>query len=301
MTNDARSRVFVTGAAGFVGHHIIEALGDRPVRALINRSSGDLGQRQNVETVTGSVTDPHSLAGLIDGSDTVIHLVAIIDESNGQTFDEVIRQGTENVLAEAQRAGTSRFILMSANGAQDDPRYDYMSAKWAAEQAVIESGLSYTIFRPSIIFGPGDGFINQLADVVKTFPVIPVVGDGTSRFQPVHVTEVADAFRRATDDADTTRGQTYELGGPEVYTYRELLDTIASELGKSKPKVNIPVGLMKMVVTATTPLPARLRPPVTLEQLKMLALDNSTPNSATASLIGRPQKHLADSISYIRN
>ena len=292
-------RIFITGGSGFVGSNIRRALGDRPVRLLVRNERDDAALAgPNVELVEGDVTRPESLRGAMDGCEAAIHLVAIIAEEGGATFDGVIRQGTVNVVEEAKRVGVGRFLHMSAMGTLNDPRYGYFEAKWQAEQAVKESGLVWTIFRPSIIFGPGDGFINVLAGLVKAAPVIPVVGDGESKFQPIAVEEVAAAFARAIDDPSTV-GQTYELGGGQVYTYEQLLDVIAAKLGKKKPKVHIPVGLMMPVVKLLAPLPKRLRPPVTEEQLMMLAIDNASDRSATAQLIGRPPLKLEDDLDYI--
>lgn len=295
----AGSRVFVTGGTGFVGQNIVGAVKDHPLR-LLERKPHEGPIAPGIESVQGDVTDPASLAGKVDGCDIVIHLVGIIEETGDATFDTVIRRGTENVIAEAQRAGVSHFVHMSALGAQDNPRYGYHTAKYRAEEAVRSSGIPFTIFRPSVIFGPGDGFISTLAAVVKRFPVIPVVGSGQTRFQPVHVGDVADCFARAVNDSAETAHKVHELGGDRPYTYEEMLDVIAAELGKKKPKVKIPVGLMKIVVGASQPLPKALRPPVTSEQLKMLALDNSTAESATEALIGRKPLSLEDGIGYIR-
>lgn len=300
MSSQSNERVFITGASGFVGRNILDQLEVRSVVALERSAKPELEQRPNTSIVTGDVTDADSLRGAMDGCNTVIHLVAIIEESGGATFDQVIRQGTENVLVEAKRAGVEQFIQMSALGAQDNPKFAYMQAKWRAEQAVKKSGMRYTIFRPSVIFGPGDGFINALAGVVKNFPIIPVVGDGMSRFQPVHVSEVARSFAKAVNDPDAMSGATFELGGGQVYTYEEMLDVIAKELGKAKPKVHVPVALMKPVLLMSQPLPKALRPPVTQEQLKMLALDNTTDDSATETLIGSMPMRLEDGIDYIR-
>lgn len=294
------SRIFVTGGSGFVGQNIVRALKDHPLRLLV-RTPAQERVEPGIEQVQGDVTDPASLDGKMDGCDVVVHLVGIIEEAGTATFDNVIRRGTENVVAEARRAGIRHFIHMSALGAQNDPRYGYHTAKYMAEQAVKDSGLVYTIFRPSVIFGPGDGFITTLAGVVRSFPIIPVVGTGQTKFQPVQIDDVADAFARAVNDASETANQTYELGGARPYTYEEMLDTIAKELGKSKPKIKVPVGLMKIVVRTSQPLPKAFRPPVTSEQLKMLALDNSTGDSATESLIGRKPVALEEGIAYIRS
>lgn len=297
--SEANGRVFVTGGMGFVGKNIVQAINDRPLRLMV-RTPPEGADESNIEYVRADVTDPASLAGKVDGCEIVVHLVGIIEEKGNATFDSIIRQGTENVLAEAKRAGVKHFVHMSALGARNDPQYGYHTAKYRAEQSVMNSGLTYTIFRPSVIFGPGDGFINTLAGVVRSFPVIPVVGSGATRFQPVQVGDVADAFARAVNDPETTANQVYELGGDRLYTYMQMLDTIAMELGKSKPKVKVPLPLMKIVVAASKPLPEALRPPVTSEQLKMLSLDNSTSNSATEMLIGRKPVALENGIDYIR-
>jgi NADH dehydrogenase len=292
-------RIFITGAAGFVGTNLRTALAGRPLRLLVrNRSQSANLASSDVELVEGDVTRPDTLRGTMDGCDAAVHLVAIIAEEGGNTFDGVIRQGTVNALAEAQRAGVRRFLQMSAMGARNNPHFGYMEAKWRAEEAVKAGGIPWTIFRPSVIFGAGDGFINALAGLVRTFPVVPVVGAGTSKFQPVAVKEVAAAFVRALDDP-TTAGKIYDLGGPDILTYEQLLDVIAAKLGKKKPKVHVPVGLMMPIVKLSSPLPKSLRPPVTTEQLKMLALDNCSDSSATAELIGRQPLRLVNGIDYI--
>lgn len=295
----ASDRVFIAGGTGFVGGNLRQAFGDRPMRLLVRNAARSASLKsETVELVEGDITKPESLKGVLDDCDTVINLVAIIKESGGATFDGVIRRGTENIVAEAHKVKPRRFVQMSALGAQDNPAFPYLNAKWRAEHIVNSSGLPFITFRPSVIFGPGDEFITTLAKLVKSAPVIPVVGAGTSKFQPVFVKDVADAFLGALDDPAAV-GKTFELGGPDILTYEQLLDTIAARLGKKKPKVHVPVGLMKLIVAATGPLPAALRPPVTSEQLKMLALDNCTDDSATAKLIDRAPGSLADNIDYI--
>ena len=292
-------RILITGAGGFVGSNIRKELTGRPLRLLVRNSEeikGPLGD--DVEIVEGDVTNASSLAGKLDGCEAVIHLVAIINESGDQTFDRVIRQGTVNIVDEAKRAGVSRILHMSALGTRNDKAFPYFEAKYQAEQAVKGSGIPWTIFRPSVIFGPGDEFINTLANLVSKAPILPVVGDGKSKFQPVQVGEVAIAFRVALDDPATAY-HTYDLGGPDILTYEQMMDTIATQLGKKPPKIHVPVGLMKTVVTMSSPLPSALKPPVTMEQLRMLAIDNCSDDSATEALIGRSPMRLADGISYI--
>jgi uncharacterized protein YbjT (DUF2867 family) len=290
--------ILITGGTGFVGSELRKHLEGRRIR-LLARDPNSVDAEAGTELVAGDILQPETLAPAMDGVDTVIHLVAIIEESGSSTFDRVIRQGTENVVRSASSAGIKRFINMSAMGAQANPAFPYLNAKWQAEEAVRSSGIPFTIFRPSVIFGPGDGFINVLADLVRKAPVIPVVGQGTSKFHPVAVADVADAFRAALDDPGSV-GETYELGGGAIYTYEQMLDAIAAELGKSKRKVHVPVGLMKSVVALSGPLPKSLRPPVTREQLNMLSLDNCTDRSATERLIQRAPVSLVDGIGYIR-
>lgn len=292
-------RIFIAGGTGFVGSNLQRSLAGRHLRLLV-RDEAKVSSDANPQTeyVVGDLNQPATLPSALKGCETVINLVAIIDEEGGATFDAVIRQGTLNLVVAAKQAGVSRFILMSALGAQHDPKFAYFEAKWQAEQAVQGSGIPWTIFRPSVIFGPGDGFINTLADLVRKAPIIPVVGSGTSKFQPVAVGDVADCFVAAINDPETI-GSIYELGGPDVFTYEQMLDVIANKLGKRKRKAHVPVGLMKPVVALAKSLPKALRPPVTSEQLKMLAIDNVTENSATKRLIRRKPVRLAEGIDYI--
>ncbi|MGC4192526.1 MAG: complex I NDUFA9 subunit family protein [Thermomicrobiales bacterium] len=292
-------RILVTGGTGFVGSHIVGRLRGEHEVVLLQRPGTGKPAPAGISTLAGDVTDPGSLDGRLEGIDAIVHLVAVIEEHGEATFDRVIRQGTENIVVAARDAGVPRFIHMSALGARDDPAYPYHQAKWRAEQAVRSSGLEWTIFRPSVIFGDGDGFITVLAGVVKRFPLTPIVGSGDARFQPVQVDDVADCFVRAIDDPDVTVGQTYELGGGKQYTYEAMIDTIARHQGVKRPKVHVPLPLMKAVVVGTSPLPKALRPPVTGEQLKMLSLDNTTALSATGGLIGRDPLALEDGIGYL--
>lgn len=296
MSNN--DRIFLTGGTGFVGTEIQRALNGRPLTVLVR--PGVSGPRNPAATyVNGDITDPDSLSGSMDGCSTVIHLVAIIEETGNATFDRVIRQGTENVVSEAKRAGVQQIILMSALGARDDPAYPYLLAKYRAEEIVETSGIPWTVFRPSIIFGPGDGFMNRLATLVRSYPVVPIAGNGKSLFQPVHVSEVAASFAWAVGHPESI-GRTFELGGPDILTYDEIIDVIQQQLGTRRKTIHLPIGLVRNVVRLSSPLPEKLHPPVTLDQLRMLDLDNCTDRSATADLIGRPQLHLQDGIGYLR-
>jgi NADH dehydrogenase len=291
------AETLITGGTGFVGTEIRKNLADRELRLLV-RDPSSVRDGAGAEIVRGDVLQPDSLDEAMAGIGTVIHLVAIIEESGQNTFDRVIRQGTGHVVRAARNAGVRRFVLMSALGAAPNPAFPYLKAKWDAEESVRKSGMDWTIFRPSVIFGPRDGFINVLANLIRKAPIVPVVGSGESTFQPIAVADVADAFRAALDDPGAV-GKTYELGGGEIYSYEAMLDAIAVHLGKRRPKIHLPVGLMRAIVTLSAPLPRSLRPPVTKEQLNMLALDNCTDESATAELIGRSPVALRDGLGYL--
>ncbi|MBI1736354.1 MAG: complex I NDUFA9 subunit family protein [Candidatus Rokubacteria bacterium] len=270
-------RVFVTGATGFVGRSIIHALRTEgyTVRCLVRRGSErDLHGFGAIERVEGDVMAPDSLAPAISGCDTAIHLVGIIREypSRRVTFDRVHVDGTVNVLAAAAGAGVRRFLHMSALGTRPGARSRYHQTKWAAEEAVRDSALPWTIFRPSIIYGRGDEFVSMLAGMVRRLPVVPVIGDGTHRVQPIPVEQVADGFVRAID-APAAIKQTFEVGGPDAVSIVQLLDEIGAALGRRRVlKAHVPLGLMRVMSRLFHRVPSF---PITPDQLLMLE-ENST-------------------------
>lgn len=292
--------ILITGATGYVGRHLVRRLRERdePLRGLArdNRAVQRL-EALGLEAARGDVTAPEALRRAMEGVDTVIHLVAIITEKQ-DAFERTIAQGTRNVVAAAQAAGVTRFLHMSANGAQDNPRYPYLQAKWQAEQAVIGSGLRYSILRPSVIFGEGDQFFNTLATVVRLNPIVPVVGNGKSLFQPIWVEDVCTCFLTMLDD-DTYLGKAFDVGGPEQLSYENLLDIIMRVLGKRKPKLHVPVALMKpLAAVMERVLP---NPPVTPAQLDLLELDNITAPNPLPEMFGIEQPaYLQAKLGYIR-
>lgn len=268
-------KVFVSGGTGFVGQELIRQLlnTQHSVRALIREDNSAIdGDR--VETVTGDTTDPASLKDALDGCDAVIHLVGIIREfpSRGISFARLHTESTGNLLQAAEMQGVSRFLHMSANGARVDAVSDYHKSKWAAEELVRQSNLNWTIFRPSLIFGAADQFVSLLAGLVKSLPLVPVMGDGRYRIQPVCVTDVARGFVTALEVAESI-SQTYHCGGPKDYSYDEILDMIGLALGKKKPvrKIHQPLFLMKPLVTLMQSIPQF---PMTSTQLQMLLEGN---------------------------
>lgn len=272
-------RVFLTGGTGFVGRQMIHELLERghQVRALVRANGKPLPPE--VETVIGDTTNYNMLAGAAHDCDAIINLVGIIREfpTKNITFDLLHTQTTKNLIRLAEETGIRRYIHMSANGTRVDAATGYHQTKWRAEQTLRETALDWTIFRPSLIFGPDDLFVNMLAGLIKTLPVVPVMGDGRYRLQPVHVNDVACSFVQALERNDTIH-HTYHCCGPEQLPYDQVLDLIGQALGRSRPVVKLhhPLCLMKPIVSVFQ----HFRPfPMTRDQLTMLLEENICSNS----------------------
>ena len=284
-------RVFVTGGTGFVGSEVVRQLlaAGHTVRCLVrDGSENKLPIREGIEIHSGDALDPASLGKGVPGCQAVVHLVGIIREfpARGITFERLHHVATANMVAAASAGGVKRYLQMSANGSRQDASSPYHRSKWAAEQAVRNSSLDWTIFRPSLIFGRGDGFITMLADMVRKLPVVPVLGNGHYRMSPVAVEDVAAGFVGALERPETI-GQTYHCCGPADYSYDEILDLVGKALGRSKvAKLHQPLLLMKPVIALFESLP---RFPITSNQLAMLLEGNvCDPAPWTQALAIRP-------------
>jgi NADH dehydrogenase len=278
--------IAVTGATGFVGRHITAMLARRghAVRALVRdlrraRALESLG----VELVPGSLADAATLSTLTHGVSAVVHLVGIIVETGGATFQAVHVEGTRRVVEATTRARVKRLVHMSAVGARDEPGTTrYHRTKWHAEELVRTSGLSHAIFRPSLISGPENAPIRTLARLHRWSPVVPVFGDGHFPTQPVWVEDVALAFALAVEQP--TLSGAFELGGPQVLTYEEFLRVIGRAAGHPRPLVHVPLGLARAVAAAFGLLGAAA--PLTSDQLQMLVEGSATPANAIESVFG---------------
>jgi uncharacterized protein YbjT (DUF2867 family) len=247
-------KILLTGASGYVGRGVLEELvaAGHDVRCLLHSRTGlpeHLLKSEQVQTVQGNILDTATLPGAMAGMDAVIHLVGIIRENRKRrvTFERLHVQGTKNMVNVAKSVGVPRFLHMSALGARPNAASAYHSSKWEAEQYVQASGLDWTIFRPSVIFGPEDEFVNMLADVLAKTAVFPVFGSGKYALQPVALKNVAEGFVRALERPKTI-GQAFEVGGPEPIPYRDLIRRIAAAKGKKVMTVPVPVFLVKPVV-----------------------------------------------------
>lgn len=263
--------VFLTGATGFVGGHVLRQLvaEGHSVRALVrDPGKARLQASEQVQFVQGDVADGTGLDDGIKGCEAVIHLVGIIVETRGATFERVHYMGTRNVVEAAQHNNILRFVQMSALGVRADGVSEYQISKWKGEEAVRQSKIPFCILRPSLIFGPGSGFVSEMLDVMRKAPLFrPVPGDGKPLFRPASVRDVAVCFTQALSNPEATN-QTVDLGGGEELTLNEILAEIAGWAGIHKPAVHIPLSLMFAgAALAQTLLP---RPPVTVGQLRML-------------------------------
>jgi len=267
-------RVFVTGATGFVGRTVIQALRAEGyvVRCLVRRGSEpDLRGVEAIERVEGDVLSRQTLEEGMAGCDAVVHLVGIIREHvpTNTTFYRVHVQGTSNVVAAAASVGVRRYIHMSALGAREGARSRYHQTKWAAEEAVHACSLPWTIVRPSVIYGRGDGFVSLLVWVVRRLPVVPLIVGG--RLQPVPVEQVAQGVARALSRPSAVK-QTYEVGGPDRVDDSGLVDLIGKVLGRRRIlKFNVPRVVVRVATRALHRLPYF---PLTPDQLLMLEEDN---------------------------
>jgi uncharacterized protein YbjT (DUF2867 family) len=269
--------VFVTGATGFVGRAIVHALraDGVKVRCLVRRGSErDLQGLEAIERVEGNVLTRQTLDEGIVGCDAVVHLVGIIREDRGRgiTFEHLHVDATLNVLAAAAAAGVRRYIHMSALGTSATARSRYHQTKWLAEEAVRASALPWTIFRPSVIYGKGDGLVSMLAQMVSRLPVVPVIGEGRQKLQPIPVEQVAEGFRRALTRPETVK-QIYEVGGPDAVSMVELIDAVGKALGHAHVrKIHLPIRFMRVVAGVLQAIPSF---PLTTDQIAMLDADNT--------------------------
>lgn len=294
-------QVAITGASGFVGQHLTRHLVGQghDVRGLTRGEGGEARIRAaGGEPYLGDVRKPEALGALLEGTDAVVHLVAIIREYPGATFDSVIRGGTKHVLDAARGAGVRRFVHQSALGAVDDPEYPYLQAKARAEKAVMESGLAWTVLRPSILFGEGDHVFTLLAEMAEKAPLMPLIGEGEMKLQPLWVGDLARIVDRCLGDK-ATEGRVYELGGPEHITYRQMLEAAMDASGHRHALLPIPVAMMKFLARG---MEWTMRsPPITYGELCILLRgDNVTDTGSVRREFGFEPKRLRDGLEYLQ-
>ena len=293
--------VLVTGATGFLGRRVVPELLARrhQVRCLVHSPGRErLFDHREVEIHYGSVLNPESLGPAMHGVQSVVHLVGIIRTGRGSSFDRVHRQGTAIVVEAAKEAGAREIIYVSAMGATSDPKYPYLHSKRQAELQVTSSGMGYTILRPSVIFGEGDEFMTALAGLVRLGPVVPVIGSGRNRMQPVAVEDVARCVADSVGNS-LVKGRTINLGGPHRLSYNDLLEEVALAMGRRLRLAHIPTALAwPAVALLQNVLP---RPPVTTAQLRMLGIRNVAEGPDMEQAFGFTPKPLRGNIDYVNS
>lgn len=268
--------ILVTGGTGFVGSHLMKGLVSEKIQTrCLARKTSDIEKLKElgievVEVVYGDVLDKESLKKAVEDVETVIHLVGIIVEKKGATFEIIHTQGTKNLVEVSKAAGVQRFIYISALGARENARSRYHKTKWEAEKAVINSGMEYVIFRPSIMVGEGGEFITMLSKIVRWAPIIPII-DGESKVQPIYVENTVDCIIKSLTDPKTTN-RIFEIAGPDQITYKELFLTLMEVLEIDNPTFQIPITFMWPAACIFEGVMEK--PPITTQQLIMLQEDN---------------------------
>lgn len=291
--------ITIIGGTGFVGRYLVELLAAKGYQvrviardvdsALHLKTFGDVGQ---IALVSGDITIPTSLFGKLDNSFAVVNLAGILFESGissvilgnkNQKFDTVHGKGAAKVAELAKLAGAERFVQVSAIGADSASHSKYARSKAAGEQAVKTAFPEATILRPSIIFGGEDNFFNKFAQMASISPFLPLIGGGKTKFQPVYVTDVALAIIAAIEK-EGAAGQIYELGGPAVMSFREVLEFIKRTIHRKPFLVPIPFAIASIIGSVAGLLP---RPPLTADQVVSLKQDNIvTPGAKTIESLG---------------
>jgi uncharacterized protein YbjT (DUF2867 family) len=270
-------RVTVFGGAGFVGRTIVRELARRGARVTVGcrdverakflKPMGAVGQ---ITPVKADVTNAGQVAKAVEGADIVISLVGILYQYGGNTFDAVQASGPGLIAAAATEAGAKQMVHVSAIGADADSKSSYASSKAIGEAAVREAFPNATILRPSIIFGPDDGFFNKFAGLAGLAPALPLIGGGHTRFQPVCVQDVAAAALAALERSDAA-GKTYELGGPTVYSFRQLMELMMAHTKRPRPLIPVPFWAARIKAGFLELLP---KPLLTRDQVELLKSDN---------------------------
>ncbi|MCA3596946.1 MAG: complex I NDUFA9 subunit family protein [Methylobacterium sp.] len=278
--------VTIFGGSGFLGRHLTQALSRRGwrVRAAVRRPDlaghlQPLGMVGQIHAVQANLRYPDSVARAVDGADAVVNLVGILHEGGRQTFSAVQAQGPRIVAEAAAKAGVESLVQVSAIGADPNSPADYARSKAAGEAATLAAFPTAIIMRPSIVFGPEDQFFNRFADMARFLPFLPLIGGGETKFQPVYVGDVAEAIARALEGA-AKPGTTYELGGPEVKSFKALLEYILAVTGRSRPLVPLPFPIARLQASVMELLPS---PMLTVDQVRMLETDNVVSAQAIAA------------------
>lgn len=292
----------VTGASGLVGTHVCRQLveGGFKVRALVRnaeKAALRLGHLR-LEIRTGDIRDSEAVRSAMRDTAALVHLAAIAIERPGESYESTNTDATTILLEGARAAGIEHVVHMSQNGASSKSPYRFLRSKGIAEDSVKSSGMKWTIFKPSVIFGPEDEFVNVLARLVRLSPVIfPLPGGGTARFQPIAVDDVGRAVRKSLETRSAI-GQTYVIGGPVPLTLRQMTERILVAMNAKRKLVGVSVAALRPVITVAEKLLPN--PPVTTSLLDLLKVDNVTPENDLEKLEIDPIPFAPEELLYLR-
>jgi len=286
MTN---TLITVFGGTGFVGRHTVRALaraGFRVRVAVRYPSQGfflpPMGHVGQIAIVKCNVRNPEQIAAAIHGASGVVNLTGILFSRGRQNFNAVHVEGAAAIAKAAQAVGVSSLVHISAIGANVDAESSYAASKGEGEHRVRETFPDATILRPSIVFGPEDDFFNRFAALARVLPILPLIGGGHTKFQPVFVGDVASAVMRALNDP-SARGKTYELGGPAIYTFKELMQIILRETCRKRLLLPVPFSIAAFQAFFLQFMP---KPLLTLDQVTLLKSDNIVSADDTLASLG---------------
>jgi uncharacterized protein YbjT (DUF2867 family) len=286
MASNLETLVTVFGGSGFVGRNVVRALAKRDyrIRVAVRRPelAGHLqpiGKVGQIHAVQANLRYPASVEAAMRDAEVAINLVGILAEGGAQSFDAVQAKGAEAVAKATAEVG-GRMVHISAIGADENSPSGYGRSKAAGEKAVLATLPAATILRPSIMFGPEDQFTNRFAALARMSPALPLIGGGVTRMQPVYVDDVATAVANAVD-GKATPGAVYELGGPEVLTMREIMETILAITERKRMLISLPFGLAKLQALFLQFAPGALK--LTPDQVAMLRSDNVVSDAAKAA------------------
>jgi NADH dehydrogenase len=276
--------ITVFGGSGFLGRHVVRALAKRGYRIRVAVRRPDLaghlqplGRVGQIHAVQANLRYPASIAAAVRDADVVINLVGILFERGRQQFDTVQAMGAEAIALAASAHG-AKMIHVSAIGADENSTSAYARSKAKGEKLVLAAVPGATILRPSIVFGPEDDFFNRFAALARFAPALPLIGGGATRFQPVYVGDVADAVVAAVE-GQTKPGATYELGGPKVFTFKELMEYVLATVERKRLLVPLPFFAAKIKATFLQLMP---KPLLTPDQVELLRSDNVVSAEATS-------------------
>ncbi|WP_226579225.1 complex I NDUFA9 subunit family protein [Acuticoccus sediminis] len=285
MERNPSKLVTIFGGSGFIGRYVVRALAKDGWRVRIAVRRPDLvgylqpmGGVGQIAPIKVNVTDKQAVAHAVANSDVVVNLVGILAEGGKQTFEAIQKEGARNVAEAARAAGVPRFVHISALGADAESTSEYARTKAAGEAAVREIYPDAVIVRPSVVFGPEDDFFNRFAGLSKISPVLPLIGGGETRFQPVYVGDVGQ-FVAAAVNGKVAGGKVYELGGPDVKSFRGLMELMTSITHRKRRYATLSFGLARMKASILQHLP---NPPLTPDQVELLKSDNVVSEAALA-------------------